>query len=1105
MSNQTRGIVLDQLWTEPRYSMPQSQLQLEEEYPYRLGSQGTNQDSHQQPPRSSYNGPYPSTQYNAFSSNQFGTSPSGPTFRGSATQQSMRGPSYETHPGSSDSGRPIDSTTNTFHTTTQRPPLQPAFMHPGYSAPQQPQTNYPPSFSAGGGSNLTPDDASASLGLPKLNNGSQTSPFASSSPMQFTYPQPPPVRNSEIRAQYMQQLRDLVPQSNPLQPQSQKRPRHYEGDEQFEPSGDMADALQGQGGDAGGRPRGTGACARCKSLKVKCEFRGESDTCRRCISAGQECVIPGRKPRRTPPKRETLMKQIREQAAQIQELMAQLEGATSNRSISTPGASASSASRLASQSLSPTSPGPQSPENDPNASSADKVTPRPEVQDWIAKARDSINAFDGLMAAGGPVTQRMHIRGETDESDSSGDEYAITFEGDSDDEEDFGYATADDDNRSHQSGSRERASISSQNTSKKKDSGVKLATMPTQASPFGLMAHLSLKSTRQKSVEPEHEDAFGVARDDFFEPSQSPDTPGGKLVPTGHQLPHILTRELVTVQEAEMLFKYYFDNINISTSLLDPDLHTAQYVVMRSPFLFTVVCAISSRYYTERPELYGEVIRYAQLAAGTAMIGGPKNEEMIAAYILLALYPVPARKWEEDRTWIYLGLAIRFAQDLGLNRPTTTTPLNEHHARVLLSRTRIWLNCFNLDRSTGSQFGQRPILPNTDYISTHCEDWWKTSEYNLDAFDIHLCVYNAELRLMADFMAKIYSDPNHPTGLNKAADLEQIASETDDKIAHIGQTWFPRLKKHTTYRNGLLKMALNYARLVALSSGLQHGSGKSEQGENSFLMRCYRAASDVVTAVLDEVFATAESRNVLRHAPDAQYIFITFASAFLVKVSADPVPECSIHSKRFPQLLKPKYAYYFPFEQRLEIRTLVQRVVDLLASPDVVVDERHAPGLYSRFLTGLLATPMAQVNAISPGSIKSPLSLPRKQSSRKDKGKRQLDKEMASPSDYPSPSSDYSQSQSQPQSPSPSQSYPLQPLLLDTGVPGSANNSTDFFHVPTTIDSELLESMQFMTDPTWQEATIPGFQWMSQMQSNRNDYNMFENPLQYSTSGSMNY
>ena len=77
------------------------------------------------------------------------------------------------------------------------------------------------------------------------------------------------------------------------------------------------------------------------------------------------------------------------------------------------------------------------------------------------------------------------------------------------------------------------------------------------------------------------------------------------------------------------------------------------------------VCAITSRYYTEKPDLYSTLMEYAQLAAGTALISSQKNVEMCQAYILLSLYPVPARRYEDDRSWLYLGLAIRCVRKYG--------------------------------------------------------------------------------------------------------------------------------------------------------------------------------------------------------------------------------------------------------------------------------------------------------------------------------------------------------------------------------------------------------------------------------------------------------
>ena len=99
-----------------------------------------------------------------------------------------------------------------------------------------------------------------------------------------------------------------------------------------------------------------------------------------------------------------------------------------------------------------------------------------------------------------------------------------------------------------------------------------------------------------------------------------------------------------------------------------------------------IVCAIASRYFTERP-IYATLMEYAQLAAGTALISGNKNIEMCQAYLLLSLYPLPARKWEDQRTWLYLGLAVRFFNlffwslsyntdtSVGAERPLTSTSI----------------------------------------------------------------------------------------------------------------------------------------------------------------------------------------------------------------------------------------------------------------------------------------------------------------------------------------------------------------------------------------------------------------------------------------------
>lgn len=113
------------------------------------------------------------------------------------------------------------------------------------------------------------------------------------------------------------------------------------------------------------------------------------------------------------------------------------------------------------------------------------------------------------------------------------------------------------------------------------------------------------------------------------------------------------------------------------------------------------------------------------------------------------------------------GVFLRMALDLNLNVRSTVKPKDSMHARELLNRTRVWLNCYNVDRSMGTQHGRAPTIPNDDWIASHSEDWWKSSKLNIKGFDIHTSAYTSELRVVSRFRAKIYSDPDSPTGLNK--------------------------------------------------------------------------------------------------------------------------------------------------------------------------------------------------------------------------------------------------------------------------------------------------------------------------------------------------
>jgi hypothetical protein len=52
-------------------------------------------------------------------------------------------------------------------------------------------------------------------------------------------------------------------------------------------------------------------------------------------------------------------------------------------------------------------------------------------------------------------------------------------------------------------------------------------------------------------------------------------------------------------------------------------------------------------------------IEFAKDAAGKALTEPTKSVDIVQGFLLLAVYPVPKRKWTEDRSWLFMGVAFR--------------------------------------------------------------------------------------------------------------------------------------------------------------------------------------------------------------------------------------------------------------------------------------------------------------------------------------------------------------------------------------------------------------------------------------------------------------
>ncbi|KAJ7156049.1 fungal-specific transcription factor domain-containing protein [Mycena crocata] len=415
----------------------------------------------------------------------------------------------------------------------------------------------------------------------------------------------------------------------------------------------------------------------------------------------------------------------------------------------------------------------------------------------------------------------------------------------------------------------------------------------------------------------------------------SPELQAASYFSRGHNLGPLSAPPIVkccSLYPAEILdlFAIYFERIHPFFSILDPDLHgNPADVIWTSPFLFTVICATASRFYTLRPNLYSKAHPFAIDASAVALIDGFTSVDICQAYLILAVYPIPKKKFVDDRSWLFMGVAIRMAIELRLDQPPP--PMCEE--RESLNRTRTWLNCYCVDASHAIQFGKMPMLGLDDFVARTSCNWYKSSSLS-SPFDVHLCAYVKIIMLMAEWRRTVATGkPN----LDFVAAAAQAQNKVAAEMAHWVKLYDQELIAHPlpicAYRANTTQMIAAYLRLVILADGFQHATKQGISRDSDILRLSIDAARTVIRIALDKLHPTGN----LRYAMDANFLYVSFAAAFLVN------------------LLRPKFLPLVKEDTQRDIVHLVNRLINVLGSDSVALDGRHTPALYSRFLSSLLS------------------------------------------------------------------------------------------------------------------------------------------------------
>lgn len=192
---------------------------------------------------------------------------------------------------------------------------------------------------------------------------------------------------------------------------------------------------------------------------------------------------------------------------------------------------------------------------------------------------------------------------------------------------------------------------------------------------------------------------------------------------------------LVQLRELEKLFDIFFARINPLLTLFDPFLHSVSHVRSRSALLTTVIAALAARLSDSGRHAKLAVIlenHWRQKLLPEALLEGYKSVEISQAFLVLAIYHKPTNRLSEDRSWQYLGFAIRIATEIGVNRltkPNDEVKDNEQVRRRVRNRNRLWISLWLTDRSLSLQTGRPHTISEDDLIFR--SDLWHRENFAL--------------------------------------------------------------------------------------------------------------------------------------------------------------------------------------------------------------------------------------------------------------------------------------------------------------------------------------------------------------------------------------
>ncbi|OAL33407.1 hypothetical protein AYO20_07263 [Fonsecaea nubica] len=379
----------------------------------------------------------------------------------------------------------------------------------------------------------------------------------------------------------------------------------------------------------------------------------------------------------------------------------------------------------------------------------------------------------------------------------------------------------------------------------------------------------------------------------------------GSLMPRLDNSPDLdpIDLGLVTQDEADSLFAYFYERLSHTRWGLDPTLHTASFVRSRSAFLFTSILAASALFLPKAEALSKRLSNHRNNLAQTVIFKRHRSVEIVLAFMVNIPWMTPAKHWADDETCAYLSMALSLALDLSLNKivvPSPTIrpagfldrvakaecidsakalqldgfphvdPTSTLGRRLLRTRERVWLALFVLDRGICLARGRPYAVPIGPLVDS-C-DTWHISDI-ADRWDGSVISAAVLRRDLVGLITSVREFCDGSQGVNGGSAAVRFLK---DKIDRFFEQWYAVWSRQITQGDGQLppyvEILVSHTKLSTYCNVVNHPTASND------VKQFFRAAG--LASAMNVMRAAVQGENRLKSMPNNTVIMVSFAATF---------------------------------------------------------------------------------------------------------------------------------------------------------------------------------------------------------------------------------